>query len=63
MTLVNKELNCMRTTQSPDSYIITYDFTFHVHIIRFHWDFFHFSFHAEAANRKQIVNIATRGTM
>jgi hypothetical protein len=27
----------------------------HVHILRFH-----FSFHAEAANRKQIVNIATR---
>ena len=25
--------------------------------------FFHFLFHAEAANRKQIVNIATRGTM
>jgi hypothetical protein len=48
---------------SPDSYIITYDFTFHVHIIRFHWDFFDFSFHEEAANRKQIVNIATRGTM
>ena len=30
----------------------------HVHILRFH-----FLFHAEAANRKQIVNIATRGTM
>ena len=25
--------------------------------------FFHFLFHAEAANRKQIVNIATRSTM
>jgi hypothetical protein len=25
--------------------------------------FFHFLFHAEAANRKQIVYIATRGTM
>jgi uncharacterized membrane protein YcgQ (UPF0703/DUF1980 family) len=25
--------------------------------------FFHFLFHAEAANKKQIVNIATRGTM
>jgi hypothetical protein len=24
--------------------------------------FFHFLFHAEAANRKQTVNIATRGT-
>ena len=26
---------------------ITYDFTFHVHILRFHWDFFHFLFYAE----------------
>jgi hypothetical protein len=31
-----------------------------VHILRFHWDFF---ISCEAANRKQIVNIATRGTM
>jgi hypothetical protein len=29
----------------------------HVHILRFH-----FLFHAEAANRKQIENIAARGT-
>ena len=35
----------------------------HVHILRFLWDFLIFLFHAEAANRKQIVNIATRGTM
>ena len=48
---------CMRTTQvnSP----ITYDFTFHVHILLFHWDFFIFYF----MRRQQIVNIATRGTM
>jgi hypothetical protein len=26
---------------------ITYDFTFHVHILCFHWDFFHFLFHAK----------------
>ena len=33
--------------------LITYDFTFHVHILRFHWDFFfHILFHAEAATRK-----------
>ena len=34
---------CMRTTQSQQSYI-TYDFTFHVYILRFHWDFFIFYF-------------------
>jgi hypothetical protein len=31
--------------------------------LTFSLGFFHFLFHAEAANRKQIVNIATRGTM
>ena len=32
-----------KKVNSPDSYI-TYDFTFHVHILRFHWDFFIFYF-------------------
>ena len=52
---------CTYPAPSP----ITYDFTFHVHISRFHWDFFIFYLmrNAVAANRKQIVNIATRGTI
>ena len=44
-------LHANNTVNSPDSYI-TCDFTFHVHILRFHWDLFIFYF----MRRQQIEN-------
>ena len=45
--------------------IVLYNIRLHIpcSYFTFSLGFFHFLFHAEAANRKQIVNIATRGTM
>ena len=44
--------------------IVLYNIRLHIpcSYFAFSLGFFHFLFHAEAANRKQIVNIATRGT-
>jgi hypothetical protein len=42
---VKKNININNTGKDAGS-PITYDFTFHIHILRFHWDFFFF-FHAE----------------
>jgi hypothetical protein len=45
--------------------IVLYNIRLHIpcSYFTFSLGFFHFLFHAEATNRKQIVNIATRGTM
>ena len=45
--------------------IVLYNIRLHIpcSYFAFSLGFFHFLFHAEAANRKQTVNIATRGTM
>ena len=45
--------------------IVLYNIRLHISCSYFTFSlgFFHFLFHAEAANRKQTVNIATRGTM
>ena len=45
--------------------IVIYNIRLHIpcSYFTFSLGFFHFLFHAEAAKRKQIVNIATRGTM
>ena len=45
--------------------IVLYNIRLHIpcSYFTFSLGFFHFLFHAEAANRKQIVNIVTRGTM
>ena len=49
------------------SYLIYLIYNIRLHIpcsyFTFSLGFFHFLFHAEAAKRKQIVNIATQGTM
>ena len=44
--------------------IVLYNIRLHISCSYFTFSlgFFHFLFHAEAANRKQTVNIATRGT-
>ena len=54
---------CMRTTQSQLSRLI-YNVRLHIpcSYFTFSLGFFHCLFHAEAANRKQTVTIATRGT-
>jgi hypothetical protein len=36
---VEKNININNTGKGAGS-PITYDFTFHIHILRFHWDFF-----------------------